>query len=105
MSRTKGGNAGKSQKSPTPSGNPEALARGRAERIRIQGKINCRTLERRRRRLHEIPTKAVAIRNFCRECLGFDSGGEGSLQAAIAKCPAYECWLYPWRNGKLDEEA
>jgi hypothetical protein len=63
--------------------------------------INYRKLSKGRRRPDQIPSPKVAIMNFCRECNGWDSGGEASLAEAVRKCPAEECWLWPWRTGRL----
>ena len=71
----------------------------RKERARM---INKRTLENRRREPGEIPSMKCAIQNNCRECLGWDAGGCGSLSQAIRECCSPKCWFYPWRNGVLD---
>lgn len=57
---------------------------------------------RRRRHPGEVVTRSASIRNFCRECLGWDAAGCGSLAAAVAECSARECWLWPWRNGAIE---
>jgi hypothetical protein len=67
-------------------------------------KINFRRLVRRRRHPSEVPTLPYAVQNYCRECMGWDVGDSGSLPAAVFACTAPECWLYPWRNGKLTIE-
>ena len=61
------------------------------------------------RRDRRLPGKVLgrraAIMSMCSECVGHDSGGLGSVAAAVRACPAVKCHLWPWRNGKLDEEA
>lgn len=64
-----------------------------------------RTLYDRRRRPGEVPTLATAVQNHCRECCGWDSGGSGSVTAAVRDCEAVECWLWPWRTRGFDAEA
>ena len=54
-------------------------------------------LKRRRRRLGEIVTRKEAIRNQCFECMGYS-------HAEIGRCCAPECWLYPFRQGAVDDE-
>lgn len=54
----------------------------------------------RRRKPGERMDRSFCIRNFCRECMGWESEGAGSMAEAIRACPAPECWLYTWRNGK-----
>jgi len=63
---------------------------------------NHNKLERRRRLPHEIPNRRYAIMNFCRECHGWEPDMTGTLTEAIRNCPAPKCWLWPWRNGKVD---
>jgi hypothetical protein len=62
-------------------------------------------LYNRRRLPGEVVTRSAAIQNFCRECLGWNSGGLGSLAENIRSCDCQECWLWPWRNGGLDDTA
>lgn len=66
--------------------------------------INVRAPKKRRRRPGEVAGRSVSIRWFCYECNGYDSDGLGSVAAAVRECTAVECPLWPWRNGKLDEE-
>lgn len=56
----------------------------------------------RRRLPGEVVTRSAAIRNFCRECLGWDPAGAGSMAEAVRRCTTEECWLHQWRNGPLD---
>ena len=58
-----------------------------------------------RRRDGEVVTRAASIRSHCAECMGWDSGGHGSVAPVVRVCPASECWMWPWRNGPLDDEA
>lgn len=58
----------------------------------------------RRREPGELISRSAAIRNHCRECVGWHAGGLGSVAAAIRECPAVECWLWPWRNGPMGRE-
>ena len=62
-------------------------------------------LFKRRRLRGEVPTRLYAIQNQCRECVGFNSGGLGSIAENVRQCPATECWLWPWRNGNEDPAA
>lgn len=48
---------------------------------------------RRRRRPGECPRFAIAVRNACLECCGYDA-------AEVERCTAPMCWLYPYRMGK-----
>lgn len=50
------------------------------------------------RKLGELVTRKQAIRNFCYECMGYS-------YAEIPQCCAPECWLFPFRQGAVDEEA
>ncbi len=61
-------------------------------------------IRHRRRKPDEVVTRSAAIQAHCRECMGWDSGGLGSVAEAVRECTAPECWLYPWRNGKLSIE-
>lgn len=70
-----------------------------ARRTKITGLYN------RRRQPGEVPTPATAIQNQCRECMGWDADGCGTLTNAIRQCSATECWLWPWRVRGLDPEA
>lgn len=63
-----------------------------------------RGLQRRSRKPGEIATRCLSIRNFCYECMGYDPGDSGSLSAAVKECTAVSCWLWPWRNGKVDTD-
>ena len=54
-------------------------------------------LKSRRRKIGEICTRRDAIRNHCMECMGY-------MMAEIHRCDSFDCWLYPWRMGELDEE-
>lgn len=83
---------------------PEVVKKAVESRKRISGMINCRKLKRRRRKPGEVATRTVAIQNMCRECMGFTADDMPSLAATVKACTAYECWLWPWRNGKIDEE-
>ena len=62
-------------------------------------------LVKRRRHPGEVATRRYALQNFCRECVGFNSGGLGSITENVRQCPATECWLWPWRAGSIDSEA
>ena len=74
----------------------------RAAAAKRAGAVNCNRLMRSRRKDGNIANKRYSIQNFCRECHGWDAGDSPSLSAAVDECPAEECWLWPWRNGKLD---
>ena len=59
-----------------------------------------------RRRPGELRSRKDAIRSFCSECItgyGDDVGGNGSILGAIRACAAWECHLWPWRLGAVDE--
>lgn len=70
-----------------------------------QGRVLPATLHRRRREPGEVVTRSASIQNHCRECLGWDSGGAGTLAEAVRDCCSPGCWLWPWRNGPLDPAA
>ena len=63
-----------------------------------------KTIRNRDRLPKEYPTRAAAIRNQCRHCVGYESDGHGSIGKAIEDCQGYECWLYPWRLGVMRED-
>lgn len=48
---------------------------------------------KRRRRESEVPRMSTAIRNFCLECMAYNS-------AEIERCTDRGCWLHPLRSGK-----
>ncbi len=80
------------------------------ERARVSAAINVRGPQRRRRRdPGDIPTMRAAIQSMCSECMGHgDDLGDvnnklGSIANQIRNCDSPKCWLYPWRNGKLDK--
>lgn len=60
-------------------------------------------IKHRRREPGEVVTRSAAIQAFCRECVGWDSDGCGSVAGNVRSCACEECWLHPWRNGKLDD--
>lgn len=87
----------------------ERKAAGRAKAVirrkENSAKVNFRQLVNRRRRPDEIPSRKVAVENFCRECMGWESGYPGvRVKEGVRRCTATECWLYPWRVGPLEEE-
>jgi len=82
----------------------ESKAKAAATRKERARMINMRRLVKRRREPGETPSMKCATQNFCRECMGWDAAESGSLAQAIRECSAAECWLYPWRTGKLDVE-
>jgi len=53
---------------------------------------------KRQRKLGEVATPLKTMRNFCLECIGWDS-------AELRRCTAPKCWLYPWRFGVSPEVA
>lgn len=57
-----------------------------------------KTVRKRPRRPGEIATRRIAIRNFCLECVGYES-------LEVALCTAPECWLFPWRFGRRPRPA
>lgn len=61
-------------------------------------------VKHRRRQSGEVVTRSAAIQAHCRECVGWDSGGLGSVAEAVRQCGARACWLWPYRNGKVDRE-
>lgn len=70
--------------------------------------INTKGRAKDRRSSGEVRNRRDSIMSFCSECItayGLDVGGNGSVAAAVRACPSVECHLYPWRNGKIDEEA
>jgi len=86
---------------------PDRKTIGKAVRARqkLSEVVNVSAPKNRRRRPGEIPNRKTAIRWFCYECNGFESGGEGSIAGAVRACTAVECPLWPWRNGKLENDS
>jgi len=82
----------------------------RMEKMKIAAKLSRESIRydwfkhlvKRRRCKNEIPSRKVAIKNHCWECMGWDSGGLSSVSANVKACTAKECWLYPWRNGPVE---
>jgi len=66
--------------------------------------INFRHLTCRDRNPEEIANRRDAIKNHCRTCMGLDHDDEALLSAAVTACNEPECWLYPWRTGKLNAD-
>jgi len=61
--------------------------------------VNMKQLVKRRRKLHEIPSKPYAGFNFCRECRGWEGDGR-TLNAEVLACPNTGCILWPVRAPK-----
>ncbi len=80
----------------------DSLEIAREARRQQGNRINLRKVVNRRRQPGEIPTRRITTQNFCRECMGWDSDGFGSIAANVRNCPCKECWNYPYRNGSLD---
>lgn len=74
------------------------LARGKSVSPNVRG------IHMRRKEPGEVSSRSDAIKNFCRECLGWDSGGCGSMAAAVKACNVRCCWLHPYRMGAVDPE-
>lgn len=73
----------------------EAARKARIDSLSRNAKsINFKKVVMRRRKQNEIPSLRVAIRNHCLECMGYQTG-------EVPICTSPECWLYPWRMGKL----
>lgn len=49
-------------------------------------------IKRRLREPGEVASRAHSIRNKCLECSCYNS-------AEVRRCPAEDCWLWPWRMG------
>jgi hypothetical protein len=81
------------------------LSKAQATKAKKRGMINCRSLKRRRRKAGEVPDIKTAVQNHCRECMGFTADDMPSLRAAVDACTAFECWLWCYRLGSLDEAA
>ena len=78
----------------------QRIGRGVADLLPKRGKGDAMKkvtrLKTRDRKPDEIPTARVAIRNFCRACMGY--------QPTLVKgCTDPACWLYPWRVGTPPE--
>lgn len=84
----------------------DSLAREASKKMvaRVKAAISVRgPVRRRRREPGEVPTLRVAIMSNCSECLGFgEDSGMGTVAQQVRDCEAVKCWLWPWRNGKLD---
>ena len=83
----------------------DSLEKAREARRQQGNRINVRTIVHRRREPGEIASRKHSIQNFCRECLGWDPDGFGSVAENVRNCVGERCWLYPYRTGKLDENA
>lgn len=59
--------------------------------------INITTLVRREREPGEMPTRGIAIQNFCRSCLGFEPDNGKTLRQSVLDCDTQSCWLWPYR--------
>jgi len=53
---------------------------------------------RRPRKPGECASRKAAIRNHCLECVGYQ-------QTEVRECTDKDCWLYPFRMGRLDRDA
>jgi len=84
---------------------PEDRTKAIEGRRRRSALVNVRRVPHRRRLPGEVPSLSAAVVGHCDECCGWDSGGLGSVAANVRACPARECWLWPWRSGRLDEAA
>ena len=76
-------NGGKSELGLQPQLSPESRAKAIATKMRRSALINVKNLKTRRRKKGEYSTRNIAIQNFCRECVGFDADGMGSLAANV----------------------
>jgi len=79
----------------------DRLAKMGEKRREYTSPVSCVGLFDRRRKPGEITNRTQAIRNFCRECMGWVP----SVTDEVRRCCAPECWLYPWRNGKVDRDS
>ena len=75
---------------------------GRTRASRVSSERLPTYVKHRRRELGEVVTRSASIQAHCRECVGWDSGGLGSVAEAVRQCQARVCWLWPYRNGKVD---
>jgi hypothetical protein len=46
-------------------------------------------------------TRGSAIKEFCNQC---QCVPKGSRRTSVKECQTKECWLWPWRNGPVDQE-
>jgi len=60
------------------------------------GKINIKKVRKKRRATGEVASKALSIRNFCLECVGYS-------EKEVTECTAKQCWLFPHRMGSLSK--
>jgi hypothetical protein len=82
--------------SPADPTHKKRMAEGRKKR---NSAINFREVVMRRKKAKEVPSQKTAIRNFCLECMGWED-----CFTRVKECTSPECWLYPWRLGKLDKK-
>lgn len=52
---------------------------------------------KRRRKPMEVASRKQAIRNFCLECMGYES-------AEVIRCTSNACWLFPYRLGSVNKK-
>jgi hypothetical protein len=45
-------------------------------------------------------SRSYAIQNHCLGCMG----GDSTARRYVRECEIYECWLWPWRVGKMTED-
>lgn len=58
------------------------------------GKINIKKVKKVRREKGDVASKALSIRNFCLECVGYS-------EKEVTECTSKQCWLFPHRMGSL----
>jgi hypothetical protein len=91
---------------PAPRGATEPRSRISAAVVpKNTGRSKTRKVYNSRRPTGVVATLAVSIMNHCRECCGFDADGLGSIRENVRRCPATQCWLWPYRVRGLDPAA
>ncbi len=54
---------------------------------------------KRPREFHEVMSARASIRNFCLQCMGWETASH-----EVERCTAPDCRLYPWRLGTTPDE-
>jgi hypothetical protein len=88
------------RKGPQPQFTEESRRAARETRRLRSERVNMKSLVRRDREPGEVPTRTLAIQNFCRSCLGFEADDGKTLRQSVLDCESQTCWLWPYRASR-----